>query len=328
MMVKKSVLLTGGCGYIGSHVARQLSEAGHDVIVIDDLSTGDSQALLHGEQLYVGSVGDAATLERVFAEHAIEAVFHFAASIVVPESVTSPLAYYRNNTCNAVALLEACKRHDVSYFVFSSTAAVYGEVAGCPVSESAQLHPASPYGRSKLMTEWILQDYAGTSKLRHAILRYFNVAGADPRGRIGQRSRNATHLIKVACQVATGKRPAMTIFGDDYPTPDGTAVRDYIHVEDLAAAHLAALSYLAGGGSSVTLNCGYGRGFSVREVIDSVRRISGHPLPSHVGPRRPGDVPKIVADPTRILETLDWRPQYADLSAIVESALRWEQRQT
>jgi UDP-glucose 4-epimerase len=325
-MTSSTVLVTGGCGYIGSHVARQLSERGDRVVVLDDLSTGFRDALITGERLYVGRIGDAALLERLFAEEAIDAVAHLAASIVVPDSVADPIAYYDNNTAGTIQLLKACTAAGVQRLVFSSTAAVYGDQPGEPIAETAPTRPASPYGRSKLMDEWILRDLAAASPLRSVVLRYFNVAGADLRGRIGQRFPNATHLIKVACETALGKRARLTVFGDDYPTRDGTCIRDYIHVEDLAAAHLKALDYLQAGGASTTLNCGYGRGSTVREVIEAVEAAAERALPVVTAARRPGDVGEVVADASAIRRVLGWQPRYDDLGLIVASALRWEKK--
>jgi UDP-glucose 4-epimerase len=316
-------LVTGGAGYIGSHVARQLAEAGHDVVVLDDLSTGHRWAVLHGE-LVVGDLGDPETLDGLFAAHRFDAVLHFAARIVVPESVRDPLKYFGNNTRNTLGLLERCARDGVERFVFSSTAAVYGIPEGGMADEDAPLAPISPYGASKMMSERMLIDLAAASPLRYAILRYFNVAGADPESRIGQATPGATHLVKVACEAALGRRPAMTVYGDDYDTPDGTCIRDYIHVEDLADAHLRALDHLAGDGPSRILNCGYGRGHSVREVVEAVRRVSGDDFSVEAGPRRPGDPPRLVARSERIRDELGWEPRYDDLDLIVRTALDFE----
>jgi UDP-glucose 4-epimerase len=318
------ILVTGGAGYIGSHVVRQLGEAGHEVVVLDNLSTGHEWAVLSG-RLVRADLGDAQAIEKVFGGQAsFDAVMHFAASIVVPESVSEPLKYYRNNTANLLALLEACARHGVPRFVFSSTAAVYGLPPGGRVTEESAIAPISPYGASKAMAERVLMDVAAATGLRYAILRYFNVAGADPSGRIGQASANATHLIKVACETALGRRPEMSIYGTDYPTRDGTCIRDYIHVEDLARAHLAALDHLAGGGASELFNCGYGHGHSVREVVETVRRVSGRPLATRDAPRRPGDPVELVADSTRIRKVLGWQPRHDDLEFIVRTAWDWE----
>lgn len=320
-----TILVTGGAGYIGSHVVRQLGEAGERVVVLDNLSTGFRQAVTHGE-LVVGSTGDPECLERVFAEHDIDTVMHFAAHTIVPESVTDPLKYYGNNTCSSRTLIERAQAHGVRHFVFSSTAAVYGVPESGLASEASPLAPINPYGTSKLMTEWMLSDVAAATSLSYVALRYFNVAGSDPEGRIGQATPNATLLTKVACEAAVGTRDHVAIFGTDYPTPDGTGVRDYIHVEDLADAHLKALDYLRAGGASATLNCGYGHGYSVREVLSMVEKVAGLTLDKRERPRRAGDPPTLVADASRIRETLDWQPRYDDLEAIVSSSLNWERR--
>ncbi|MFO7286947.1 MAG: UDP-glucose 4-epimerase GalE [Gammaproteobacteria bacterium] len=324
-MSGKTILVTGGAGYIGSHVVRQLAEANENVVVLDNLSTGFRQAVLHGE-LVVGDTGDAACLDGIFSRYSIDTVMHFAAHTVVPESVANPLKYYRNNTCASRVLIERAQQAGVRYFVFSSTAAVYGIPPGGIASEESPTVPINPYGSSKLMTEWMLRDVAAASPMRYVALRYFNVAGSDPQGRIGQSTPNATLLTKVACEVAVGKRERLLIYGTDYPTPDGTGVRDYIHVEDLADAHLKALEYLRRGGESVVLNCGYGRGYSVREVIAAVERVAGTKLATEEAPRRPGDPPVLIAEATKIRSTLGWTPRFDDLDAIVESALGWERK--
>ena len=320
-----SILVTGGAGYIGSHVVRQLREAGESVIVLDDLSTGFREAVLDAP-LVVGSVGDSDLVREVLYSCHIDTVMHFAARTIVPESVRDPLRYYANNTAATRNLLECCQRADVRHFVFSSSAAVYGVPPQGVAGEDSPTAPINPYGTSKLMSEWMLRDLAAAGPMRHVILRYFNVAGCDPQGRIGQSTRNATLLVKVACEAALGRRPALQVHGVDYPTPDGTGVRDYIHVDDLADAHLCALRRLREGGTSTTLNCGYGHGYSVREVIRSVERACGAPLPVVEGPRRDGDPPSLVADAHRIGAELGWTPHHDDLDYIVHTALAWERR--
>ena len=322
--MSQTILVTGGAGYIGSHAVLALRDAGFAAVVLDDLSTGRRWLVPDGVALIKGDVGDQALLGRVMAEHRVDAVMHFAGSIVVPESVAEPLKYYHNNTAKSRTLIAACIEAGVDRFIFSSTAAVYGIPETSPVGEDAPVRPINPYGTSKLMTEWILRDVAAATNLRFASLRYFNVAGADPEGRSGQATPDATHLIKIACEAAVGHRACVEIFGDDYDTPDGTGVRDYIHVGDLADAHVAALGYLAGGGDSTTLNCGYGRGYSVREVLAAVQRQAQTSLDIRTAPRRPGDAPALVSDARRIGETLGWEPRYADLDFIVKTALDWE----
>jgi len=320
-----TILVTGGAGYIGSHVARQLGERGEQLVTLDNLSTGFRGAVLHGEFVR-GDTGDAALLARVLAEHRVETVMHFAAHIQVPESVADPLKYYRNNTASTRTLLECCVAAGVKHFVFSSTAAVYGMPPGGIAEETTPTVPINPYGWSKLMSEQMLRDVAAVTPLRYVALRYFNVAGADPGGRIGQSTPEATHLIKVACEHVVGKRAQVSIFGTDYETPDGTCIRDYIHVEDLADAHLQALDYLRAGAGSATLNCGYGRGFSVREVLAEVARASGTRLAVTESGRRAGDPPQLIAAADRIRKTLRWVPRHVDLAGIVASALAWERR--
>jgi UDP-glucose 4-epimerase len=319
-----TVLLTGGAGYIGSHMVLALLDVDEEIVVLDNLSTGFSWALPPEVPLVVGDMGDEALVARTIREHRVDAIAHFAAKIVVPESVADPLGYYLNNTVKSRALIETAVRGGIKHFIFSSTAAVYGEPATIPIPEDLPLHPVSPYGRSKLMTEWMLQDAARAHDLHHVILRYFNVAGADPRGRSGQSTTNATHLIKVAAQTALGERPHIEVFGTDYPTPDGSCIRDYIQVSDLAEAHMAALRHLRRGGRSLTLNCGYGSGYSVLEVIEVVKRVSGVDFKVKLSPRRPGDPAAVVAKADRIRAELGWRPRHDDLKAIVSQALSWE----
>jgi UDP-glucose 4-epimerase len=323
--MSSSILVTGGAGYIGSHVVRQLVERGEQVVVLDDLSTGYRSAVL-GTPLVVGNTGDPVTVKRVLAEHGVETVMHFAAHTIVPESVSNPLKYYGNNTCATRNLLECCDRAGVRHFVFSSTAAVYGVPAEGLAREDSPTAPINPYGLSKLMSEWMLRDLAAASALRYVALRYFNVAGSDPGGRLGHTAPQATLLVKVACQHAAGVRPKLQVFGTDYPTPDGTGVRDYIHVEDLASAHLCALDYLRGGGASATLNCGYGHGYSVREVLRMVEQVSGQPLVVEESPRRAGDPPSLVAHAERIRAVLGWAPRLDDLETIVRTQLDWEHK--
>jgi UDP-glucose 4-epimerase len=325
MKRKPTLLVTGGAGYIGSHVVAQLGARGERIVVLDNLSTGHSQAVLHG-RLVVGDIGNQRLLRALFREYRFETVLHFAARIVVPESVARPLEYYDSNTARARVLLEACRIAGVRHFVFSSTAAVYGDPPGGIADEQTAPAPINPYGRSKLMTEWMLSDLAAVSDLRYVALRYFNVAGCDAAGRIGQDSPDATHLIKVACQHAVGLRPDLAVFGSDYDTPDGTCVRDYIHVEDLAEAHVAALAYLRNAGPSLTANCGYGHGYSVREVIDALGRIHGHRLNVRESGRRAGDLASIVANSDLIRERLGWSPSRDNLDLILTSALAWEKQ--
>ncbi|MER2535786.1 MAG: UDP-glucose 4-epimerase GalE [Rhizobiaceae bacterium] len=323
-----SVLVTGGAGYIGSHMVWELLDAGEDVVVIDRLSTGFEWAVAPEARLVVGDIGDQALVSAAMREHGVDAVIHFAGSIVVPESVSDPLSYYENNTCKTRALIETAVKNGVKHFIFSSTAAVYGAGGMEPVPEDARLAPESPYGASKLMSEWMLRDAAAAHGLGYTILRYFNVAGADPRGRTGQSSRVATHLIKIAAETVVGKRASMQIFGTDYPTPDGTCVRDYIHVSDLAAAHRLALERLRAGGSSIVANCGYGHGYSVREVIDAVRRVHGRDFDVRETGRRPGDAAAIVANSDLARRELGWTPTLDDLERIVSDALSWERTLT
>jgi len=319
------ILVTGGAGYIGSHVVKQLGDAGHAVTVLDNLSTGRREAVLSGE-LVVGDLGDSALLDTVLSQGQFDAVMHFAGSIVVPESVTDPLKYYANNTANTLQLLGACVRHGVNRFIFSSTAAVYGIADKALVSEDEPLVPINPYGASKMMSERMIADAAAAHPLKYVILRYFNVAGAEAGGRLGQSGGVATHLIRVACQTALGLRPEMTIFGDDYPTPDGTCIRDYVHVEDLARAHLEALGYLRRGSDSVVGNFGYGRGHSVREVIEAVKQASRVDFAVRLGERRAGDPARLVAANARIKAAFGWQPRGTSLDEITRSALAWEKR--
>ena len=324
-MNKGKILVTGGAGYIGSHVVRQLGEAGEDVIILDNLCTGFRSAVLHGE-LIVGDTGDQELVARLLGEHQIETIMHFAAHTIVPESVADPLKYYRNNTCASRNLLQCALEHKVKHVVFSSTAAVYGIPTGDRAAEDSPTQPINAYGTSKLMTEWMLRDVAAVNELSYVALRYFNVAGCDPEGRIGQSTPKATLLTKVACEAALGKRDKIYIFGTDYDTPDGTGIRDFIHVEDLARAHLDSLNYLRAGGDSQVMNCGYGQGYSVREVLTAVERATGKALPIEEAPRRPGDPPILIATADKIREVLGWKPQHNDLDHIVATALQWERK--
>ncbi|QRE74027.1 UDP-glucose 4-epimerase GalE [Methylobacterium aquaticum] len=320
-----AVLVTGGAGYIGSHMVLALIDAGHEeVVVLDDLSTGFDWALPPEVTLVRGDVADQTLVAETIRRHNIDALAHFAAKIVVPDSVSDPLGYYLANTVKSRALIEAAIGAGVRHVIFSSTAAVYGEPSVVPVPEDLAPNPINPYGRSKLMTEWMLEDAARAHGITYVVLRYFNVAGADPRGRSGQSTPNATHLIKVATQAALGRRERLEVFGTDYPTPDGSCLRDYIQVSDLAQAHLVALNHLRRGGESLTLNCGYGRGYSVLEVIDVVKSVSGVDFPVKLSPRRPGDPSRIIAGADRIRAELGWVPQHDDLREIVTQALAWE----
>jgi UDP-glucose 4-epimerase len=324
--MSEKILVTGGCGYIGSHVTRQLTESGRRVVVYDNLSTGFRDALTHGEELIVGDLSDRDTLEAAFEKHRFTTVLHFAAAIIAPESVSLPLKYYGNNTRNTLGLLEACVRHNVQRIIFSSTAAVYGIPEGGSASEESATVPINPYGTSKLMSEWMLRDTSAAHGLKYVALRYFNVAGADPLARMGQRTPEATHLIKVACQAALGLRESVAIYGTDYPTPDGTGIRDYIHIEDLASAHLCALQYLENSGQPTVMNVGYGRGSSVREVLEVVREVSGVDFRIIEAERRPGDPASLVARADRVGSLTGWQPQHADLRTIVADAWRWESK--
>lgn len=320
-----TVLITGGAGYIGSHMSLRLIDAGEQVVVIDNLTTGFDWALDGRAKFVQGDVGDMALVGKVIADHDVKEIIHFAGSIVVPESVEDPLKYYANNTASSRNLIEAAVKGGVSHMIFSSTAAVYGMLGMEPADENNPLNPTSPYGRSKLMTEMMLADVAAVTPLKYGVLRYFNVAGADPQNRAGQSTAVATHLIKVAAQTALGHRDHMNVFGTDYDTPDGTCIRDYIHVTDLVEAHALLLDYLRAGGESTVLNCGYGRGYSVREVIDVVRDVSGIEFDARETDRRAGDPPAIVAKADRVRELLHWVPAHDDLKEIVQSAYRWEQ---
>ena len=321
-----TVLVTGGAGYIGSHMVLALLDAGESVVVLDNLTTGFRDAVPSRATFIQGDFGDEGLVGGLIATHGIDAIVHFAAKIVVPDSVADPLGYYLNNTAKARSLIACAVAGRVRSFIFSSTAAVYGETGNEPVTETTPLAPVSPYGRSKLMVEWILADAAVAHDLRFVVLRYFNVAGADPAGRAGQSTRDATHLIKVAVQAALGRRQGLSVFGTDYPTPDGTCVRDYIQVTDLVRAHMDALAHLRGGGESLTCNCGYNRGYSVREVIEVVKAVSGVDFPVIDVGRRPGDPAAIVADNARIKAALGWTPEHDDLREIVGQALAWERR--
>jgi UDP-glucose 4-epimerase len=321
-----TVLVTGGAGYIGSHMVQALVEAGESVAVIDNLCTGFSAFLPEGVALFIGDAGDENLVEGVIAAHGVDSIIHFAGSVVVPDSMRDPLAYYRNNTMTTRNLLNTAVKCGVGRFIFSSTAAVYGNPDQVPVPEHAATRPLSPYGSSKLMSEIMLHDVAAAHGMNYVALRYFNVAGADPLARIGLATVGATHLLKIAVEAATGQRAKVDVFGTDYPTPDGSCIRDFIHVSDLAQAHRAALAYLRGGGGSVTLNCGYGRGYSVLETIEAVRRVSGRNFAVQYAPRRPGDIMTMIADTGRIRSALDWTPQYDDLETIAAHALAWEEK--
>jgi UDP-glucose 4-epimerase len=320
-----AILVTGGAGYIGSHMVHELADAGERVVVLDNLSTGFDWAVVKGVPLIVGDTGDQNLVAQIIREHNVDSIIHFAASLVVPDSVKDPLGYYKNNTVNSRALIETAVKTGVHQFIFSSTCAVYGNPAQVPVTEDTPAAPISPYGWSKLMTELILRDAGTAHGIGYVILRYFNVAGADPRCRTGQSTKNATQLVKVAVETAVGLRSKVGIYGTDYPTPDGTCIRDYIHVSDLVRAHSDALRYLRAGGASVTLNCGYGHGFSVREVVEMVKRVSGVDFQVEVAPRRPGDPAQIIAASDRARIKLGWKPQYDDLATIIAHALAWEQ---
>jgi UDP-glucose 4-epimerase len=321
------ILITGGAGYVGSHVSLALLDDGWPVIVVDDLSKGRRELVPDGAEFIEGSAGDPAFIEHTLREHDCRSVMHFAGDIVNADSVREPTVYYQRNTIVSEKFISACRAARVSHFIFSSSAAVYGEPAEIPVTEDTPTVPVTPYGTSKLMTEWMLRRAAGTSDMRYAALRYFNVAGADPKGRSGQYSQVTTHLIKAALEVALGRQNTLNIYGDDYPTPDGTCIRDYIHVSDLANAHVLALRHLLSGGDDQVLNCGYGRGYSVREIIDAVARACGRPVPTTIGARRPGDVARLVADGGRLNALFGWTPRYRDIETIITSAYEWEKLQ-
>ena len=323
--MSNAILVTGGAGYIGSHVVKQLTQRGESVTVLDNLVTGFEDAII-GADFVQGDVGDADLVAQLLKERNIQSVLHFAAHTIVPESVENPLKYYKNNTANTRTLLECCQNQGVKHFIFSSTAAVYGIPDESPVTEETPTSPINPYGMSKLMSEYMLKDLGKVHPLSYVILRYFNVAGNDPQGNIGQRTAKATLLTKVAAEAAVGKRDKLYIFGTDYDTPDGTGVRDYIHVEDLASAHLKALDYLREGGESTTLNAGYGYGYSVREVLEKFNELNDTPLNIIEDERRAGDPPSLIAKADKICEVLHWEPQYKDLGVIVQSALDWERK--
>jgi UDP-glucose 4-epimerase len=324
-MQVNSILVTGGAGYIGSHVVKLLGENNENIVVLDNLSKGFKEAVLHGE-LIVGNTGDKELVSKIMQHYNVDTVMHFAAHTIVPESVSNPLKYYGNNTCNTRNLLEVCQAHNVKHFIFSSTAAVYGMPAGDTVSEESPLAPINAYGTSKLMSEWMLRDLSNASNMKHVSLRYFNVAGCDPDGKIGQSTPGATLLTKVACETAVGKRQSISIYGTDYPTKDGTGVRDYIHVVDLADAHIKALDYLRSGGESNTLNCGYGHGYSVREVLDTVKRVSNVDFIIKEENRRLGDPASLISEVNKIHSILNWSPKFDNLEIIVSSSLEWEKK--
>jgi UDP-glucose 4-epimerase len=323
---RMAVLVTGGAGYIGSHMALALVDAGETVAVLDNLSTGQKRLIPPQATFYEGDIGDAELLSRILGEQKIDAILHFAGSIVVPESVADPLLYYHNNTVKSRALLAAAVQHGVKHFIFSSTAVVYCPTEPMPLRETGKINPISPYGASKVMTERMLADTGNAHDLTYCVLRYFNVAGADPEGRSGQSNPKATHLIKTACQAVLGLRPGLNVYGTDYDTVDGTCVRDYIHVTDLVRAHIDALNYLRKGGTSRVMNVGYGHGYSVLQVLDTVKKVSGVDFPVEFSGRRPGDPAELVSDPNLVRETLGWRPELDDLSKIVEHALAWERK--
>jgi UDP-glucose 4-epimerase len=326
-MIKPAVLVTGGAGYIGSHAVLALKDAGWRVAVVDDLSNGSRSVVPDDVAFYQGSIAERVLVDSIIDECGIGAIMHFAGSIVVPESVEQPLRYYSNNTLASHSLISAAVDAGVKHILFSSTAAVYGAPDRVPITEDDPKLPINPYGASKLMTERMLEDASAAHDFNYGALRYFNVAGADPKGRTGQIGKGSTHLIKIACEAAVGKRPHVAVYGNDYPTPDGTCIRDYIHVSDLAAAHVTALDWLVDHpGESLAANCGYGKGLSVSQVLDAVDRLTNEPVKRVIEGRRAGDPPELVADNTRLLETLDWRPAYADIDSIVGDALAWERK--
>ncbi|MBK26619.1 MAG: UDP-glucose 4-epimerase GalE [Halobacteriovorax sp.] len=319
------ILITGGAGYIGSHVLNLLGMAGHDIVVVDNLSTGRKEAMLYGKHVEE-NLENTEVIDKLFADEKFEACIHFAGSIVVPESVSDPIKYYKNNTENSLNVVGLCVKHGVKNFIFSSTAAVYGDLEGGVCTEESATVPINPYGTSKLMTELMLRDTSAAHDFNFVALRYFNVAGANVDLKVGQCTPNATHLIKIASECASGKRDKMAIFGTDYGTPDGTCIRDYIHVDDLAQAHVDSLTYLAGGGKSEIMNCGYGHGFSVREVIDTVKKVTGVDFPAEEIERRPGDAEKLISVADKIRKTIGWTPKYDDLELIVKTAYEWEKK--
>lgn len=323
--MQESILVTGGAGFIGSHLLLALKKAGLHAIVLDNLSTGFESAI-QGHTLVKGDYGDTELLEQLFKKHPFDTLIHIAASTVVPESIAKPLEYYDNNVVKTQKLLSVAAHHQLKHLIYSSSAAVYGDVPNEPIDEKTVPNPINPYGRSKLMCEWLVEDFCRASECRYVALRYFNVAGADPNGLAGQSTKNATHLIKVAVQTALGKNDALAVFGNDYPTPDGTCVRDYVHVSDIASAHIAAYNYLTSGGNSNTLNCGYGHGFSVAEVIQCLEKITQQPLNWTQEKRRAGDAASVIANNQKILNTLHWQPQHDNLETIVRTALEWEKR--
>lgn len=323
-----SILVTGGAGYIGSHAVLALLESGYRVVVLDNLSTGHREVVPAECQFVYGDAGDGPLVMRTLRETGVDAVMHFAGSIIVEESVSNPLKYYRNNTEVSRSLIQSCIDAGVHKFIFSSTAAVYGNAETVPVTEACPVAPINPYGMSKAMTELVLKDVAAVTPLSYVILRYFNVAGADPGRRTGLLTKNATHLLKVACETALGKRDQITVFGDDYPTRDGTCIRDFIHVSDLAAAHVRALEYLKSHTGGITLNCGYGTGYSVREVLTALEKVMGKPMNIKMGPRRPGDAAAVVADSSRLRALLNWEPRYNNLPQIITDAVEWEKLNT